>query len=120
MPRFEIDFAYSDADRAAIAAAERAMVELCELFGAFDPATESALLPPGSSLHQTGTVRMGAVDDGTSVCDTDGRVWGFDNLYVAGNGVVPTAVVANATLTGAVTAVRAARAAVRQLSPVTA
>ena len=120
MPRFEIDFAYSDADRAAIAAAERAMVELCELFGAFDPATESALLPPGSSLHQTGTVRMGATDDGTSVCDTDGRVWGFDNLYVAGNGVVPTAVVANATLTGAVTAVRAARAAVRQLSPVTA
>jgi choline dehydrogenase-like flavoprotein len=120
LPRFEIDFSYSDADRAAISRARAEMAELFALFGDFDPDTESALLPPGSSLHQTGTVRMGPVDDGTSVCDPDGRVWGFDNLFVAGNGVVPTAVVANATLTGAVTAVRAANAAVRQLSVIPA
>ncbi|MFT4122639.1 MAG: GMC oxidoreductase [Microbacteriaceae bacterium] len=118
MPRFEIDFGYSDADRALIERARVEMTALARRFGDFDPATESAVLPPGSSLHQTGTVRAGAADDGTSVCDPDGRVWGFENLFLAGNGVVPTAVVANATLTGTVTAVRAARAAVRVLDEV--
>ncbi len=113
MPRFEIDFAYSDRDRQLIEQARRELAEIFGLFGDFDPQTESAVLPPGSSLHQTGTVRMGPTDDGSSVCDTDGRVWGFDNLLLAGNGVVPTALAANATLTGAVTAVRAADAVAR-------
>ena len=31
---------------------------------------------------------MGAVDDGTSVVDGGGRVWGYDNLYVADNSVI--------------------------------
>jgi len=115
MPRFDIEFAYSDTDLALIERARAEMEDIARDFGDFDPATESALLPPGSSLHQTGTVRSGVADDGASVCDPSGRVWGFDNLFLAGNGVVPTAVVANATLTGTVTAVRAARAAVRAL-----
>lgn len=46
------------------------------------------------------------------MCDPSGRVWGIDNLFLAGTGVVPTPVVANATLTGVVTAVRAVRAVV--------
>jgi C-glycoside oxidase len=58
---------------------------------------------------------MGPADDGTSVCNTDGRVWGFDNLYVAGTGVLPTALACNSTLAGTVTAVRAARALVNSL-----
>ncbi|WP_443068839.1 GMC oxidoreductase [Streptomyces sp. NBC_01361] len=64
----------------------------------------------------TGTVRMGPADDGTSVCDPQTRVWDFDNLYLAGCGVVPTALVCNSTLTGAVTAVRAARSVIGRLS----
>ncbi|WP_075693756.1 GMC oxidoreductase [Streptomyces acidiscabies] len=110
MPRITVEFGYSDADRALIDRALGEVRSLAEEFGTFDPATERALLPPGSSLHQTGTVRAGLADDGASVCDPDGRVWGFDNLYLAGNGVIPTAMAANVTLAGAVTAVRAARA----------
>ncbi|MFD3496765.1 GMC oxidoreductase [Streptomyces sp. NPDC058676] len=114
MPRITVEFGYCDADRALIARALDEVRSTAEEFGPFDPATESALLPPGSSLHQTGTVRAGAADDGTSVCDPDGRVWDYDNLYLAGNGVIPTAMAANVTLTGAVTAVRAARAVARR------
>ncbi|WP_327581795.1 GMC oxidoreductase [Nonomuraea sp. NBC_00507] len=110
MPRITVEFGYSDADRTLIGRALDDVRSIAEEFGSFDPATERALLPPGSSLHQTGTVRAGLADDGTSVCGPDGRVWGFDNLYLAGNGVIPTAMAANVTLTGAVTAVRAARA----------
>ncbi|MEU6141232.1 GMC oxidoreductase [Streptomyces sp. NPDC047081] len=110
LPRIAVEFDYSTADRALIDRALHEVRSLAREFGPFDPGTESALLPPGSSLHLTGTVRAGAADDGTSVCDPDGRVWGYDNLYLAGNGVIPTAMAANVTLTGAVTAVRAARA----------
>lgn len=116
MPRITVEFAHSEADDRAIAAAREAMQRIAERFGAFDPEIESALLPEGSSLHQTGTVRSGDSDDGRSVCDGDGRVWGYENVYVAGNGVVPTALACNSTLTGMITAVRAARAAARSLT----
>ncbi|MEV8268599.1 GMC oxidoreductase [Microbacterium sp. NPDC076911] len=115
MPRIRFEFEYSLKDRALIQQAIATLHSLASRFGTQDVETEMAVLPPGSSLHLTGTVRMGADDDGTSVCSPDGRVWGFDNLYVAGNGAIPTPVVANATLTGVVTAVRAARAISRQL-----
>lgn len=116
MPRLTVHFGWSERDRELIEQARRTQQALGDALGSFDPATESALLDPGCSLHFTGTVRMGPADDGTSVCDPDCRVWGFDNLYVAGNGVVPTALVCNSTLTGMTTAVRAARAVLGRTS----
>lgn len=117
MPRVAFDFSYSERDLAHIDGARAQLQRIAEKLGPFDPATESALLEPGSSLHLTGTVRSGETDDGASVCDPEGRVWGWQNLFVAGNGVIPTPVVANATLTGAITAVRAARALSRLTAP---
>ncbi|GAB7007403.1 hypothetical protein JCM18899A_48780 [Nocardioides sp. AN3] len=52
---------------------------------------------------------------GTSVCDPNGRVWRFQDLFVAGNGALPTALACNSTLTGMTTAVRAARAISQQI-----
>ncbi|RWZ52886.1 choline dehydrogenase [Labedella phragmitis] len=116
MPRITVHFRYSDADRANLELARADQAAAARLLGDFDPETQSAVLGAGGSLHLTGTVRMGRVDDGTSVCDLDCRVWGFDNLFVAGNGVIPTALVCNSTLTGMTTAVRAAAAVVRALA----
>jgi choline dehydrogenase-like flavoprotein len=74
------------------------------------------VMPPGSSLHYMGTVRMGPSDDGTSVCDPDSRVWGMRRLYLAGNGLIPTANSCNPTLTSVAVAVRGADRLAQQLS----
>ncbi len=72
--------------------------------------TEPRMLPKGTCLHLQGATRMGAKDDGTSVVDTHSRVWGFDNLVMAGNGVIDGGNACNPTLTAVSLAIRAARA----------
>lgn len=105
LPAMTIAFEYSAADLAMVAEARRSQARAGRALGAFDP-EQSAVLPAGSSLHYTGTVRAGAADDGTSVCDPESRVWGYDNLFVAGNGVIPTALSCNSTLTAVALALR--------------
>ncbi|GAA0321449.1 GMC oxidoreductase [Kineococcus aurantiacus] len=81
-----------------------------------DPLDDEPLtFPNGASLHYQGSVRMGAQDDGTSVCDRDSRVWGVAGLHVAGNGVIPTATACNPTLTSVALAVAGARSIARAL-----
>ncbi|MET4622920.1 choline dehydrogenase-like flavoprotein [Arthrobacter sp. 2762] len=117
MPEMAFTFDYSDADTARIEEAKRVQRVLAEAIGVVDlKSWESELLPPGSSLHFTGTTRAGVADDGTSVCNPEGKVWGYSNLYLAGGSVVPTALVGNSTLTATITAVKAARAITASLS----
>ena len=75
-------------------------------------------MPLGASLHYQGTTRMGASDDGTSVCGPDSEVWGVPGLFVAGNGVIPTPTACNPTLTSVALAVRGARRIAKQFAPV--
>lgn len=64
--------------------------------------------PDMNAHHHAGTTRMGrGAEDG--VVDLHGRVFAFDNLYLAGASVFPSAGFANPTLTTVALALRLAR-----------
>lgn len=109
MPKIRVHFSYTDRDRASIEDTRSMQRLIGEGLGEFVQERDSVLLEPGSSLHFTGTVRMGEAPDGTSVCDTSGAVWGVDGLYVAGCGTIPTALSCNVTMTGLALTARVAR-----------
>jgi choline dehydrogenase-like flavoprotein len=115
LPAIRIHYRLTDRDRAQIEAAMGQQRRAAEALGGFIPRGEPRLLPAGTSLHYQGTVRMGESDDGTSVCDPASAVWGVPNLYVGGNGVIPTATACNPTLTSVAIAVRGARAIAESL-----
>jgi choline dehydrogenase-like flavoprotein len=108
MPAVRVHYTLTDTDLASLDRAREAVRTAAAALGEpldRDPIT----LPSGASLHYQGTVRMGASDDGTSVCDPRSRVWGVRGLRVAGNGVIPTSTACNPTLTSVALAVAGAR-----------
>ncbi|WP_197537214.1 GMC oxidoreductase [Frankia alni] len=108
MPQPEFEFSLSSND---LARQWSMMVDLrraTRALGGHLPASPPRFVVPAPPLHVTGTVRMGT-DADTSVVDPDARVWGIDNLYLGGNGLIPTGSASNPTLTSVAMALRAAR-----------
>ncbi|MBU6529626.1 GMC oxidoreductase [Streptomyces mayonensis] len=108
LPQVHTEYTLTKKDHADIARVTAVQQRVADALGRFAPGREPMLMPPGSSLHYQGTFRMGVAEDGTSVCDPSCRVWGFDNLFVGGNGVIPTPTAGNPTLTSVAHAVRSA------------
>ena len=106
MPKMRIRYSHTPRDTAIIGEMVDNVKRSAAVLGTLTE--EPTLAAGGSSLHYQGTVRMGPVDDGTSVCDPYLRVWGVENLYVGGNGVIPTSTASNPTLTTVALAWRAA------------
>lgn len=114
MPAMQIHYLLTDADHASLEGARDAVKRAAAALG--DPLDDEPItLPPGASLHYQGTVRMGVDDDATSVCDVTSKVWGYEGLRVAGNGVIPTSTACNPTLTSVAIAVAGARDIARTL-----
>jgi choline dehydrogenase-like flavoprotein len=109
MPAMRVEYELTARDRENVESAIADQARGARALGEEVPGRGPTLVPPGSSLHYQGTTRMGDADDGTSVCDSYSRVWGFDNLLVGGNGVIPTATASNPTLTSVALAIRAAQ-----------
>jgi choline dehydrogenase-like flavoprotein len=105
LPSMRVHHSLSDADRAVVDEAGEVMAAIARACAGSLLDDRPRLMPAGTSLHYQGTVRMGAEDDGSSVCDRHSRVWGTENLYVAGNGVIPTSTACNPTLTSVALAV---------------
>jgi choline dehydrogenase-like flavoprotein len=114
MPAMRIHYVLTERDHRALADAKVAVVRAGEALGA--PLDDKPIeLTPGASLHYQGTTRMGAADDGTSVCGPNSEVWGVSGLYVAGNSVIPTSMACNPTLTSVALAIGGAADISRRL-----
>lgn len=97
LPSFSIHAPLNEVDEQRIEMGKAMAEKIAGILGTPVEGFATTRLPTGSSLHYQGTLRMGEVDDGTSVCDRHSRVWGFENLHVAGNGVIPTVTATNPT-----------------------
>jgi pyranose oxidase len=114
LPTMTITYALTDAELAEVETATALLRRAGAALGAF--VAEPRLMPNGSSLHYQGTMRMGETDDGSCVADPWSRVWGYANLVVGGNGLIPTATAVNPTLTSVALAIRGARRLATQLA----
>jgi choline dehydrogenase-like flavoprotein len=116
LPAMHVRYQLSDHDHTIVTRAHDMLRSILDKFGVPVPTDLPQPMPAGTSLHYQGTVRMGAHDDATSVCDRNSVVWGTENLVVAGNGVIPTSTACNPTLTSVALAVLGAEEIVRQLT----
>jgi choline dehydrogenase-like flavoprotein len=116
MPRLQIDWRYTESDVRTVATAFRLLQRDVARWGVgeltLDPDEtdiEAVIRRDGAyGGHHIGTARMGH-DPTQAVVDADCRVFGVDNLYVAGSAVFPTSGQANPTLTIVALAIRLAR-----------
>jgi choline dehydrogenase-like flavoprotein len=115
MPRLLVDWRYTPADAHTVSAAfellqaEVAAAGAGELSREPDEQDIDAVIKRDGAYggHHIGTARMGA-GPGTGVTDFNGRVFGVNNLYVAGSATFPTSSQANPTLTIVAMALRLA------------
>lgn len=115
-PKMTIHYAFTQRDLDRIELAKATWRRIADAVGRPLPGHAPRMPPNGSSLHYQGTMRMGTANDGQSVCDPSCRVWDTDNLYVAGNGIIPTETAGNPTVTSVALAIRGAEDIVRRLA----
>jgi choline dehydrogenase-like flavoprotein len=116
LPKITIRYGLTAVDRSRIAATRAALAKLATMGKPLFE--EPRLLPAGSSLHYQGTYRLGAQDDGSSVCDPTCRVWGMTNLFLGGNGLIPTETACNPTLTSVALATIGAEHIIQHVSAI--
>jgi choline dehydrogenase-like flavoprotein len=109
LPRAHLRMRLNAADVAEVAAAVGEQFVLAHRIGRVHEGWRPQLFPAGAAIHLMGTHRIGT-SPSDSVADEAGRVWGHDDLYVAGNGVLSEYLACNPTLTTVACALRTADA----------
>lgn len=116
LPRFQAEFTLSENDRAVVGDAMRDHWMIASQFGEYHRGWAPQLFEWGASTHLMGSYRMGAADDGSSVVDSSSKVWGYDNLYLAGNGLFSDKNTCNPSLQTVAFALRASDAILDRVS----
>lgn len=109
MPRVSARFRLGDADRERVRFALADHHTILTAVADHSVGVSISIAPPGTSLHVMGTTRFGS-DPESSTADGVGKVWGTDNVYVAGNGVISTLNAGNPTMNTVALGLRTARA----------
>jgi choline dehydrogenase-like flavoprotein len=107
MPAMTVEFELNAAEEAEWDRAVQSLDLASSALGRHVPGRHARKMPLGMHYHYLGMARMGDRDDATSVCDPYSRVWGFENLFVGGNGLIPTATACNPTVMSVALAARA-------------
>ncbi|MBV8629319.1 MAG: GMC family oxidoreductase [Silvibacterium sp.] len=115
MPRACIDLRYVDQDGESVIDSHRVLdtglrankIGRLEFWYTQEKLHERVMDQAADGYHQVGTTRMGT-DPARSVVDSDLRIRGVDNLYVASSSVFPTSGQANSTLLAVAFAMRLA------------
>ena len=97
LPHMRAEYSFSRADRARIGQALAEHFLIASDIGEMEPGWSPSLYAAGGSTHFMGSCRMGPRDDGTSVTDRFGKLWRYDNIFVADNSVIETSNAGNPT-----------------------
>jgi pyranose oxidase len=107
MPQPTFEWVLNDDDRRKQHRMMGDMLRAANALGGFLPIAQPQFVAPGLPIHVTGTTRMGRSPD-DSVVDANSRVWGIENLYLGGNGLIPRGSASNPTNTSVAMAIKAA------------
>jgi choline dehydrogenase-like flavoprotein len=115
VPVLHIDMQWRDNERAMMRDAEVAAAEMLEAAGCTNVATYNNDTPPGLTIHEMGTARMGR-DRKDSVLNRWNQVWDAPNVFVTDGASMASSGCQNPSVTFMALTARAADHAVRSLT----
>lgn len=114
IPAARVECRYGENELQMAADQVRCSTEMAEAAGFCVTDSEQDLAPPGSSVHELGTARMGS-DRESSVLNRHNQCWDIPNLFVTDGSCFTTSGFQNPTLTMMALTARACDFAVKQL-----
>lgn len=112
IPTLRISCAWGENERIMMRDAAEGAAEMLDAGGGRDIVIDNDMTPPGLTIHEMGTARMGR-DPATSVLNRHSQAWDVPNLFVVDGAAMTSSACQNPSLTYMALAARASHYAVR-------